>query len=212
MIGVLRYLADSVVPGISYITGVLGRHLDQPTQRHAEAIKTLLCFLKGSRNSRISYAACADGRLLIEGISDSDYALDKDTPRSVTRVLLTVNGVPVHRVSCRQRTVTLSSPEAECTVSRAARDITWVTSLARDMCIPLASESAVLHVDEKAYTRHDHPNPPVSTPITAIAVDNSGDITMANVEGPTKRTKHIDIHRHYVQQQVAAGVLALSAN
>jgi hypothetical protein len=33
IVGVLRYLTDTTVPGISYITGVLGRHLDQPTQR-----------------------------------------------------------------------------------------------------------------------------------------------------------------------------------
>jgi hypothetical protein len=106
--------------------------------------------------------------------------------------------------------VTLSSSEAEYTaVSRAARDITWLTALARDMCIPLANEGAVLRVDDKAYTRHDHQNAPVCTPITAISVDNTGAIAMANAEGPTKRTKHIDVQHHYVQQQVAAGVIKL---
>jgi hypothetical protein len=210
IVGVLRYLADTTMPEISYIAGVLGRHLDQPTKRHAEAIKTVLRYLKGRRDDGLAYAACADGRLLIEGNSDSDYAQDKDTRRSVTGVLLTVNGAPVHWVSCRQRTVTLSSSEAEYTaVSRAARDITWLTALAKDMRIPLANEGAVLRVDDKAYTRHDHANAPVSTPTTAISVDNTGAIAMANAEGPTKRTKHIDVQHHYVQQQVAAGVIKL---
>jgi hypothetical protein len=132
IVGVLRYLADTTVPGISYITGVLRCHLDQPTQQH-KAIKTVLRFLKGSRNSALPYAACADVRLLIERSSDSDYAQDKDTRRSVTGVPLTVNGVPVDWVSCRQCTVTLSSSEAEyAALSRPSRNITWLTVLEVD--------------------------------------------------------------------------------
>jgi hypothetical protein len=116
----------------------------------AEAIKNVLRYLKGRRNNGLAYAARTDGRLLVEGSSDSDDAQNWDTRRSVTRVLLTVNGAPVHWVSSCQRTVTLSSSEAEYTaVSRVARDISWLTALARGMRIPLANDGAARRVDDK---------------------------------------------------------------
>jgi hypothetical protein len=129
----------------------------------AEAIKNVLRYLKSRCNDGLAYAARTDSWPLIEGSSDSDYAQDKDTRRSVAGASHAVNGARVHWVSSRQRTVTLSSSEAEYTaVSRVARDITWLTALARDMCIPLANDGAALRADDKSRRRCDHADAPVS--------------------------------------------------
>lgn len=38
-IGTLRFIVDTTHPGIAYIVGALGRHLHDPCQHHADALK-----------------------------------------------------------------------------------------------------------------------------------------------------------------------------
>jgi hypothetical protein len=40
--------------------------------------------------------------------------------------------------------------------------------------------------------------------IIALGIDSKRAIDMARREGPTKRTKHIDVKHHYLKQQVAS--------
>jgi hypothetical protein len=57
-------------------------------------------------------------------------------------------------------------------------------------------------------------SPPVTSLVLschrlALGIDNKGAIVMAWCEGPTKRTKHIDVKHHYLQQQVASNAFRL---
>jgi hypothetical protein len=118
-------------------------------------------------------------------------------PKSQTGVFFTVNDVPVHWISIKQPTISLSSTEAEYVAGgHAGRDLTWFTALLRAWYVPPLSPIS-LRIDDKP--ARDATG--IILPQTiAIGIDNKGAIDMARLEGPTKRTKHIDIKHHYLQQ------------
>jgi hypothetical protein len=55
----------------------------------------VLRYIQGRIRAGLTYRPAANGARLIEGISDSDYAQDKDTRRSVTGASITEIGAPV---------------------------------------------------------------------------------------------------------------------
>ena len=68
--------------------------------------------------------------------SDSDYASDVDTRRSISGIVLYVCQVPVSWRSKRQWSLTLSSSEAECAaLSKAVKEVMFVSQLFTSMKI-----------------------------------------------------------------------------
>ena len=103
------------------------------------------------------------------GYSNSDYASDPDTRRSVSGFILYVHGVPISWRSKSQRTVTLSSSKAEwIAASEAVKEIMFVYQLVKTIGIK------------------------VSLPII-VRMDNIGAIFMSKNITTTGCTKHVDI-------------------
>lgn len=209
LIGSFRFLADSTHPDIAYITAVLGRHLHQPAERHVRHAKHLLRYLQGRRDSGIVFRR--QGPLQLAGWSDSDYASDPDTRRSVTGVVCTASDQPVLWSSARQKVVTHSSTEAEyVAANHAARDLVYLVNLARELRVPLVTRPPTLRVDDKPATRYHHGRIVVDErPDIPLMMDNKGAIDIGHARGPTKRTKHLDVKLHYMQDLVTNGVLRL---
>ena len=110
--------------------------------------------------------------------SDSDYAGDSDTRRSVSGFILYVCSVPISWRSKAQRSVTLSSSEAEwVALSEAVKEVIFVSQLLTSMKI---------HVQ--------HP--------IIVRVDNVGAIFMAQNVTTTSQTKHVDIRYKFVNEYV----------
>jgi hypothetical protein len=209
IVGSLRFLADSTHPLIAFTVGVLGRHLHQPASRHMDMAVHVLRYLQGQRDSGLVFNRAST--LHLAAATDSDYASDVDTRRSVSGVLVTVNGQPVFWSSSRQHTVSHSSTEAEyIAADTGARVLVWLAALADDFRVPLARRPTTLTIDDKPAARyHDGRITVDNRADLAIHVDNSGAIDMAYASGPTKRTKHLDVRHHYIQQCVARRVLRL---
>ena len=110
-VGTLRFIADTTHPAISWIAGVLGRHLHNPAPRYATALKSIYRFLSTRRNHGPRYDK--KGPLELTCYTDSDYAADRDTRRSLTGLLVLAMKQPIVWASARQETVTHSSTEAE---------------------------------------------------------------------------------------------------
>jgi hypothetical protein len=63
----------------------------------------------------------------LEVFSDSDYAVDKETRRSATGYVVFVDGAPISWRSKGQKTVTLSTTEAEyVALSEATRELKFI--------------------------------------------------------------------------------------
>ena len=76
-----------------------------------EVVKTILRYLKGSRECDITYGG--EESLILEGYSDSNWASNKDSRKSTSGFIFMLNGGPVSWCSKRQPTVALLSTEAE---------------------------------------------------------------------------------------------------
>ena len=101
--------------------------------------------------------------------SDSDFGGDKETRISVAGFILCLMGVPVSWRSKGQKSVTLSSSEAECVaLSEAAKEIKFVHQSLTGVGIKVA------------------------LPII-VRVDNLGAIFMSENVSVSQRTKHVDI-------------------
>lgn len=110
-VGTFRFVADTTLPAISCITGVLGRHLHNPAPRHVAALKPILRFLSSRADNRQKYTP--HGPLRLSCYTDSDYADDPDTRRWVTGIIALASDQPLAWVSVRQHNVSHSSTEAE---------------------------------------------------------------------------------------------------
>lgn len=176
IVGSLMYAMIATRPDIANAVRVLSTHLNDSSQEHFVAAKRVLRYLQGTRDLVITY----DGNkgLTLKGFSDSDWAGDKRERRSVSGYVFMLAGAPVTWKSVKQRTVALSSTEAEYMgLCEAAKEAVWLRQLLTHVGIP-------------------QENP------TIIHEDNQGAIALAKNPQHHNRTKHIDIRFHYIRERV----------
>ncbi|KRY92483.1 Retrovirus-related Pol polyprotein from transposon TNT 1-94 [Trichinella pseudospiralis] len=119
----------------------------------------------------------AKGEGFLKGYSDADYAGDVTTRRSHTGVVCICAGGAVLWHSQKQKSVALSTTEAEyVAASEAAKDMMWLMTLFAE----------VTEVKQK--------------PI--LFVDNMGAVKFSNNPEFYKRSKHIDVRFHFVQGKI----------
>jgi hypothetical protein len=170
------------------------------------ANKHVLRYLRGNVNTGLVFPRSES--IHIEGYTDSDYANCTATRASIPDVLVTVTGSPVHWSSSCQTTFTHTSIEAEY-IAANARVLLWLAQLANALRVPLVNRSTTMTIDDKpAATYHNGVVITDERPEVALHVDK-GAVHMAHAHGPTKRTKHLDVRHHYLQQCVARKVLRM---
>ena len=117
--------------------------------------------------------------------SDSDWAGDKDNRKSVSGLILFVLGVPVMWRSKQQKTVALSSTEAEfIAASEAIKEVVFVIQVLVSIGIA------------------------VETPVV-VRVDNMGAVFMSENQSSASRTRHIDTRWHYTRDLVNEKVIKI---
>jgi hypothetical protein len=136
------------------------------------AAKHILRYLIGTRSYKITFDGSSNAGLI--GYSDSDWAENKDDRHSTTGFVYFMANAPVAWVSRQQKTMALSSTEAEyMALSDASRQCAWLRSMQHEIGYTLT-------------------NP------TPICSDNNGSIFLAVNPAHDHRTKHINIHYHYI--------------
>lgn len=117
--------------------------------------------------------------------TDSDYASDPDTRRSVSGYIIYVHGVPICFRSKQQKCVTLSSCEAEwIALSEAIKDVVFLLRLCESI------------------------NLKIKLPIT-VRVDNVGAIYMSQNITTSNNTKHVDIRSKWVKEYCENGTVKI---
>lgn len=89
--GALLYLSTCTRPYIAFTVRCLWRHVAKPTGAHLIAAKKVLLYLKGMATLALTYGEVA----MLVGHRNADYAWDKETYRSTTGFLCTMNGAAV---------------------------------------------------------------------------------------------------------------------
>ena len=137
-------------------------------------MKRIFRYLRGTYDVGLIYGG--DTRCLVTGYSDSDYAGDVDTRRSMTGYVFTLGGSVVSWKATLQPTVTLSTTEAEyMALTAAAKEGIWLKGLV---------SSLGLH--------HDH---------AIVYCDSLSAICLAKDQVHHERTKHIDVRYHFLRSE-----------
>lgn len=183
------YLSQCTRPDLAYAVGVLSQHLDWPGFQHWKAANHVLRYLAGTTNMGITYSGDhASGPVrgiksqdCPQALCDADWAGDKDTRRSTTGYIFILAGGAISWRSKLQPTVALSSTEAEYrSITEAGQELVWL----RTMLTKLGLED--------------------SDP-TILKSDNMGAIHLTNKSIFHGRTKHVEIHYHWIREVVKAG-------
>jgi len=89
----LLYLSTSTRPDISFAVSNVVKYSSEPTQRHWNAVKRILRYLKGTATHGLRYTAGSTEDL--RGFSDSDWAGDLDDRKSTSGYLFLISGTPI---------------------------------------------------------------------------------------------------------------------
>jgi hypothetical protein len=183
-VGMLLYLIKHSRPDLSNAVRELTKVLDGATPAHWKAMLRVIKYVFDTRHYALRlHPNMIDGKATIRGISDSEYAGDKDTRISVYGYVVYYCGAPISWKSKSGKSVTLSSTEAEYYASsEAAKELVFVHNLIKSMGIKLQLPT-ILHVD------------------------NTGAIYLANNYSTGPRTKHIDIRTHFIRELIVNGDL-----
>ncbi|KAJ9507214.1 hypothetical protein QJQ45_004776 [Haematococcus lacustris] len=183
LVGSLLYLTCCTRPDIAFAVGALARHMSAPTKQHWAAACSVLCYLKGTADQGLLFGGVSG----LQGFSDADYAGDKDTARSTTGYIFTLNGGAISWSSRLQPTVAVSTAEAEyMAASSAAKEALWLRKLMRDLQL----DASCVH----------------------LGCDNQAAIQLLHNPMATSRAKHIDAHHHFVRERISrAQWLSLAA-
>ncbi|KAE9235367.1 Retrovirus-related Pol polyprotein from transposon TNT 1-94 [Phytophthora fragariae] len=178
LVGSLMYLACGTRPDISVAVAKLSRFLENPGEKHWDAGIKVVRYLLKTKDVGIVY----DGLLgtQLEAYSNADWAGNRDDRRSVSGMLLMLCGAPVVWRSTFQKTVALSSTEAEyMALSDCVKECVWMRRLLKD----IGAEQVGA---------------------TVIYEDNQGAMALAKNVGYQARTKHIDIRYHFIREKVVS--------
>ncbi len=131
LVGSALYLMTQTRADLAYTMGVLTRFCHNPTEAHKLAGIRLLRYLKGTRDAYIEYRFDAeDVDLGLQCFTDSDWAGDLETRRSTSGYVIICGGGPLVWQSGLQKTVALSSCEAEFYgITNATKEVIWIQSL-----------------------------------------------------------------------------------
>jgi len=177
LVGSLLYLAVCTRPDIAYAVGALARHMAQPTTEHWQAAKGVVRYLAGTAEYGIVYG---DSNNTLFGYSDADYGGDLDTRRSTTGYVFKVAGGAVLWSSKLQKTVAVSTTEAEYMAAAASvKEALWWKSISVDLQLGSTAYQPVL-----------------------IFTDNQAALQLVKNPILHQRAKHIDVQYHFSRQRV----------
>jgi hypothetical protein len=180
-VGSLMFLMVVTRPDIAYAVSVVSQSLECPTNKDWKAVKRIFRYLRGTADYGLLYKVDSPVQSL-HGFSDADYAGDLKTRHSRTGVVCMYSGGAISWFSQKQRSVVLSTTEAEyVAASEAAKELVWLKRL--------FSEVTCLKDSPK------------------LLVDNMSAVKLANNPEFHQRSKHIDVKYHFVREKCSDGTL-----
>ena len=181
LIGSLMYLAVCSRPDISYAVSYLSQFNNSYTSEHWIAAKRIMRYLKGTADYRLIFMKKGEH---ITGYVDADHAGDICDRKSYSGYVFLLGGAPISWESKKQKTVALSSAEAEyIALSEACRETIFLKRLYAE----------IIGID-KTITLHS---------------DSQSAIQIAKNPVHHQRTKHIDVRIHFIRDAVKEKVVTL---
>jgi len=140
-VGSLMYLMVGTRPDLAFAIGKLSRFVSCYGKEHWAAIKRVLRYVKGSVNKGLAFDK--NSSCVLQGCSDADWAGDHETRRSTTGFTFIFGGAAVSWGSKLQKTVALSTMEAQYMALLLKRSgdrgwgttVKWLSGLSLCVCV-----------------------------------------------------------------------------
>ncbi|RXW14197.1 hypothetical protein EST38_g11655 [Candolleomyces aberdarensis] len=185
VIGSLLHLMLGTCPDIAYAVTKLAQHCANPTEEHLAKVFYIMRYLAGTQKYKLVYEGRKGLGQGLESYTDSDYAQDPTHRLSQTGNLVLLASGAISWKSYTQKSIATSSTEAEyMALFDCSKQVLWLRILLKELGIPMQ----------------------VPTP---IYVDNQGAIFNASNLVQERRTKHIDVRYHKIQEYVEEGQVVL---
>eukprot|EP00253_Pinus_taeda_P026954 PITA_26954 len=178
--GKLLYLTHTR-PDLSFVVGLVARFLQNPRESHWKAAKRILRYVRGTVQFGIHYSAKATP--LLVGFTDSDWAGDPDDRKSTAGYVLTLGSGPITWACKKQAAISLSSAEAEYRGAvEASKEALWLRQILSEFGF-----------------EQQHP--------TTLWCDNQSAIQLWKDPVQHQRSKHIELHMHFIRKLIHDHVL-----
>jgi transposase InsO family protein len=184
-IGSLMYLMTKTRPDIAFAVNCCARFMSNPDATHFRALERIWKYLVGTVDFSLVYNS-SELRPNLSGFVDSDWGGDYTTRKSTTGYLFYYANAPVSWSSRLQKTVALSSCEAEyMALKEAIKEFVWLQSLFEEIESLRTCNTKIL------------------------LTDNQSAIDLSKNPEYHARSKHIDIQYHYVREITQSGQVTL---
>eukprot|EP00253_Pinus_taeda_P003386 PITA_03386 len=178
--GKLLYLTHTR-PDLSFAVGLVARFLQNPRESHWKAAKRILRYVRGTIQFGIHYSAKATP--LLVGFTDSDWAGDPYDRKSTAGYGFTLGSGPITWDCKKQAAVSLSSAEAEYRGAvEASKEALWLRQILSEFGF-----------------EQQHP--------TTRWCDNQSAIQLCKDPVQHQRSKHIELHMHFIRKLIHDHVL-----
>ncbi|BES99741.1 Hydra magnipapillata [Nesidiocoris tenuis] len=182
LIGSLMYLAVATRPDIAFAVNSLSQFNESYGTEHWKAAKRVLRYLNGTLEYGLVFKKTEEP---IQGFCDADWGNCGTDRRSYSGYFFRFGGAAITWEARKQRTVALSSVEAEyMALAEAAREATYLKNFLRNIGYQTDSIN--------------------------VKCDSQGAKMLAENPVHHARSKHIDIKHHFVRQALEDGVLNIS--
>ncbi|KAJ0551653.1 putative RNA-directed DNA polymerase [Helianthus annuus] len=182
LVGGLMYLTHTR-PDLAFSVGVLARFMQSPSKQHLAAAKKVLRYIGGTVDLGLKYERRNDLQLV--GYTDSDWAGCKDDSKSVSANVFLLGNGAVSWCSKKQKTVALSSTEAEyISATTGACQAIWLKRILYDLGINQQKE-------------------------TILFCDSKSAINLSKNPVMNSRSKHIELRYHFIRDMVNQGQVKL---
>lgn len=180
-VGSLMYDMVCTRPDIAHAVGVVSRYMSDPGKEHWEGVKWILRYLKGTSGMALCFKK---SNIILQGFTDANLGGDLDSRKSTTGYMFTFGGTAVSWMSRLQKSVALSTTEAEyMAISEAGKEMIWLKNFLKELGkeqdnYELFSDSqSAIHLDK---------NPVFHA-----------------------RSKHIQLRYHHIRELINEGTLSL---
>ena len=187
VVGALLYLSGCTRPDITFVVNHLARFMAAPRLAHWQLLRRCCRYLQGTLNYGILYRREEENmHMPLAGFSDADWAGDVETRRSTSGMVFMMAGAAISWRSKSQKTVALSTCEAELMALAATlQEALWLRRLQDELQVSATQQPIQLWGD------------------------NQGANILARDHKFSNRTKHMALRYFFIREQLELGAVTL---
>ncbi|GJW42202.1 retrotransposon protein, putative, ty1-copia subclass [Tanacetum coccineum] len=183
----IMYAVRCTRPDVAFVQNITSHFQQNPGKPHWTAVKTILKYLRNTKDMFLVYGGNPEAELRVECYCDAGFETNRDYTKSQTGYVFILNGGAVDWKSSKQSTTAMSATKAEyIAASEAAMEAVWIRKFILRLGIV----------------------PTINEPIKMFC-DSSAALHFANKPGVQRGARHYHRRYHYVRESIALGEIKL---